>query len=120
MNRDMFYGNYQAGGFSEPNFMGPAPNMNMNMNMPMNMQPQGYNVSGSYQAFGPNVIPGNNMSNMNNANNQYNDYSNDYESRITKLERQVRRIDQRLRKLENSSITTLEEDLNDFTNVHMI
>ena len=42
------------------------------------------------------------------------------ENRITKLERQVRRIDQRLRKLENSNITTLEEDINDFTNIHMI
>ncbi len=116
MNRDMFYGNYQAGGFSEPNFMGPNPNMGMPI-----QQPQGYNVSGSYQAYGPNVIPGGNPNTNNmNTQNSYNTYNDDYENRITKLERQVRRIDQRLRKLENSSITTLEEDINDFTNIHMI
>lgn len=117
MNRDMFYGNYNAGGFSEPNFMVP----NQNMMVPQG-QPQGYNVSGSYQAYGPNVIPGAVPNNTNNINSQnsYNTYNDDYDNRITKLERQVRRIDQRLRKLENSNLTTLEEDLNDFTNVHMI
>lgn len=116
MNRDMIYGNYQAGGFAEPNFMGPNPNMGMGMPM---QQPQGYNINANYQAYGPNVIPGamnNNMSTQ----NSYNTYNDDYENRITKLERQVRRIDQRLRKLENSNITTLEEDINDFTNIHMI
>ena len=104
-NRDMFYGNYQAGGFSEPNF---------NMGMPNNFQPQGYNINANYQAFGPNVIPGA----SNNSNNTYG-YSDDYDQRITKLERQIRRIDQRLRKLENSS-TVLETEINDYTDIHMI
>jgi len=118
MNRDMFYGNYQAGGFSDPNYVGA----NQNMMMPMaNPQPQGYNVSGSYMGYGPNIIPGAAPNNNNmNSQNSYNTYNDDYDNRITKLERQIRRIDQRLRKLENSSITTLEEDLNDFTNIHMI
>ena len=70
--------------------------------------------------YGPNVIPGTVGTNNMNSQNSYNTYNDDYDNRITKLERQVRRIDQRLRKLENSSITTLEEDINDFANIHMI
>lgn len=108
-NRDMFYSNYQAGGFQEPNMM-MAP-------------PQGYNMTQNYQAYGPNVMPINNMNgNMGMQNTGNNSYIDEYDQRITKLERQIRRIDQRLRKLENSS--TIEEiniDSNNIdTNMYMI
>lgn len=109
-NRDMFYSNYQAGGFQEPNMM-------MQNNM-IPMQPQGYNINQNYQAYGPNVMP--NMMQNNNimSNTGTNTYVDEYDQRITKLERQIRRIDQRLRKLENSG--TLEEEINIDNNLYMI
>lgn len=110
-NRDMVYSNYQAGGFAEPNMM---PNM-----MPNNMMPQGYNMSSNYQAYGPNVIPMNNMNgNINTQNNGTNSYVDEYDQRITKLERQIRRMDQRLRKLENAG--TIDEEINIDNNLYMI
>jgi len=105
-NRDMFYSNYQAGGFQEPNFMP----------MPMG-QPSGYNINQNYQAYGPNVMPIGNQGNVNNNNNSYID---EYDQRITKLERQIRRIDQRLRKLENSGIANIDEEINIDSNMYMI
>lgn len=108
-NRDMFYSNYQAGAQMEPQmFMTP---------------PSGYNMSSNYQAYGPNVIPMQNM-NMNNQmvpqNNTYdNSYTDDFDNRITKLEKQVRRIDQRLRKLENSD-SILEDNTIVDSNLYMI
>jgi len=44
--------------------------------------------------------------------NQYNDYDNfnDYETRITKLERQIRSLDARISKLETN--TNLTEEIN--------
>lgn len=106
-NRDMYYGNYQAGGYQEPNFM-PG------------VQPGGYNINAQYQSFGPNAMPmpmpiENNMQNVPNNNN----YIDEYDQRITKLERQIRRIDQRLRKLENGA--TVDEDINIVdSNMYMI
>ena len=46
-NRDMFYSNYQAGGFQEPNMIYTPP--------------QGYNINQNYQAYGPNVMANPNM-----------------------------------------------------------
>lgn len=106
-NRDMIYSNYQAGGFAEPNFM-PAGPMG---------GPSGYNISGNYQAYGPNVMP---MVNQNNSNMTNNSYIDEYDGRITKLERQIRRIDQRLRKLENAGITNIDEEINIDSNMYMI
>lgn len=99
-NRDMFYSNYQAGGYNTPNMM---------------MEPQGYQINSNYQAFGPNVMPLNNNYNLNNNENTYID---EYDQRITKLERQIRKLDQRLRKLENTNI--VEEDINIDSNMYMI
>jgi len=101
-NRDMFYGNYQTGGFTEPNFM------------PM-QGPSGYNMNASYQAYGPNVMPNNNVPNNNMI---YGTNTNDYDERITKLERQIRRIDQRLRKLENAG--SIDEDITIDNNLYTI
>lgn len=116
-NRDMIYSNYQAGGFAEPNMM-----QNNMPNMMPNMMPQGYNLSSNYQAYGPNVIPTNNMQGNNMMqNNQTNSYIDEYDQRITKLERQIRRMDQRLRKLENAGITgNIEEEINIDNNLYMI
>lgn len=106
-NRDMFYSNYQAGGFQEPNFI-PAGPMG---------GPSGYSLNQNYQAYGPNVMP---ISNQNNVSTGNNSYIDEYDNRITKLERQMRRIDQRLRKLENAGITNLDEEINIDSNMYMI
>ena len=68
-NRDMFYQNYQAGGFG---------------NVPM---PSGYNINSQYEAYGPNVFQN----------------ENPYEERISRIEKQIRNINQRLEKLELSN-----------------
>lgn len=106
----MMYSNYQAGGFTEPQFI----------------PPQGYNINTEYQAYGPNVIPMNNMNGMNNMNmmnnqDNTNTYIDEYDQRITKLERQIRRIDQRLRKLENAGTAVpLDEEINIDNNLYML
>ncbi len=71
-NRDMFYQNV-AQGYQNPGMFIP---------------PQGYNLNTQYQAYGPNVIPQNDIN------------TNEYESRISRLERQVKNLDSRLQKLE--------------------
>ena len=56
----------------------------------------GYNINTEYQAYGPNILPG-----------QYNQIEqNEYEQRISKLERQVKNLDIRLQKLEQENIST--------------
>ncbi len=79
-NRDMFY-----------------QNTNTSYNNPgMFIPPSGYNINTEYQAYGPNVLP-----------NQYtNQDTNEYEQRISKLERQVKNLDIRLQKIEQESIDT--------------
>lgn len=81
-NRDMFY-----------------QNTNTSYNSPgMFIPPSGYNINTEYQAYGPNVLP-----------NQYtNQDTNEYEQRISKLERQVKNLDIRLQKIEQESINTDE------------
>ena len=98
-NRDMFYSNYQAGGFQEPNMIYTPP--------------QGYSINQNYQAYGPNVMSNPNMQNMQSTPNTY---MNEYDERISKLERQIRSLDQRIRKLENNSSI---EEVND-SNLYMI
>ena len=56
----------------------------------MYIPPSGFNMNSEYQSYGPNVIP-----------NNIND--NEYENRIQKLERQVKNLDTRLQKLENTN-----------------
>lgn len=88
-DRDMFYSDYQCGSFNNPN---------------MGMQPQGYMMNQQYQAFGPNMIPNNYNNNYNNS--MYNmDIIDELESRVSKLETQIRRIDNRISKLESFSST---------------
>lgn len=78
-NRNMFYQNVNQG-YSAPG--GYIP-------------PSGYNINSQYQAYGPNVIP-------DNYNQNYNYQSNNYEERISTLEKQIRNLDARVQKLESS------------------
>ena len=80
-NRDMFY-----------------QNTNTSYNNPgMFIPPSGFNMNSEYQAYGPNVLP-------NQYNNNYD--NNEYEQRISKLERQVKNLDTRLQKLEQETLNT--------------
>lgn len=100
-NRDMVYGNYNAGAFSEPQYI----------------PPQGYNINTQYQAYGPNVmVPSGNMNYGNMTNNTYVD---EYDQRISKIERQIRNLDARLKKLETGS-TNLTDDTIVDSNLYMI
>ena len=108
MNRDMYYGSYQGGAYQNPSFLP--------------LEPSGYNINANYQAFGPNVIPFANQNNVPNTNNTYNNsYIDEYDTRISKLERQISRVDQRLRRLETTtgSVTNIEET-NNFSNIELI
>ena len=78
----MFYGNYQAGGVIDQNYINP---------------PSGYNVNSSYQAFGPNMNP-----NMN--------FDNDYENRISNLEKQIRSLNQGVERLESLKESSVNND----------
>ena len=102
-NRDMFYGNYQAGAFQDPNvFVTP---------------PSGYNINTQYQAFGPNLVNQGQVP-MQNNNNYQGTYVDEYDQRITKLERQIRSLDQRIRKLETGD--NFIEDNTSESNMYMI
>ena len=69
-------------------------NTNMSYNNPgMFIPPSGYNMNTEYQAYGPNILPNN---------------DNDYENRISRLERQVKNLDNRLQKLENANTDTTD------------
>ncbi len=94
-NRGMFYSNYQAGGFNDPN-----------------MIPNTYNINSQYQAYGPGVNPGMMMPSQ-----EYGE-TNDYNERLTKIERQIRNLDQRIRKLETS--TTIDDNSINDSNLYMI
>ncbi len=75
-NRDMFYQN-TMGSVNNPGMFIP---------------PNGYNYQTQYQAYGPNL------------NNPNMVETNEYEERISKLERQVKVLDTRLQKLESTAI----------------
>lgn len=81
-NRDMVYGNYNMGAYTEPQFIPPS----------------GYNVNTSYQMYGANIMP----------NDNYNNVNDTIESRINRIERQIKNIDSRLKKLESNSISNEE------------
>lgn len=87
--RDMFYSDYQAGGFVQP-------------------QPQGFYTNQQYQAFGPNVIPNNMQATQNQT------YTADYEDRFNKIENAIRKLDARLSKLEAGQTETLELNNNSY------
>lgn len=86
-NRDMFYQNYNQGAYAPPQFM-PA---------------SGYNMSSQIQQFGPNLVPEQISS--------YNNYDNNFEERISRIEKQIRNLDARLDKLESQNITSETENI---------
>lgn len=98
--------------FSESSFQSYNPNINT-MGAGMNqMQPQMPFQSGSnYFYQGP--MPNNYNTNMN---------SNDIESRLAKIERQLNRMDYRLSKLENgtTNISTTEDYEINNSNMYML
>ena len=100
-NRDMFYQNINQG-YSNPGMFIP---------------PSGYNLNSQMQAYGPNIMNPNmyNMQNPNMVGEQMGvfDENNEIYERISKLERQIKNLDARLQKLENTS-----NEVND--NVYMI
>ena len=87
----MYYQNYNSGGYIGPNNRAP---------------PQNYGQSYNYTAYGPNVYPPQENMNM----NMY-DMGPDYETRISTLERQIRKLDARIDRLESASNTLLEDDI---------
>lgn len=113
-NRDMIYGNYQAGAYQEPNMIyTPA---------------QGYNINTQYSAFGPGVYQGNQNMMQPNMNagyqnsaysNGYGSYIDEYDERISKIERQIRSLDQRIRKLEANNTNIDDNSIND-SNLYML
>lgn len=103
-NRDMFYSNYQAGGFQDANMIYNPPSA--------------YNINSQYSAFGPGVMPGNQMINQGMyASNNYG--VNDIDERITKIERQIRNLDQRIRKLETTN-SFIDNNTIEDSNLYMI
>lgn len=80
-NRNMFYQNVQEG-FQNPGMFIP---------------PSGYNMNSQYQYYGPQ----NQMNGFDNPNNEY-------EDRISRLERQVKNLDSRLQRLENINTETTD------------
>ena len=80
-NRGMFYQNIEQG-YNNPGMFIP---------------PNGYNLNTQYQAYGPNMMQ-----------NTIQNDENEYENRISKLERQVKNLDSRLQKLENANTDTTD------------
>lgn len=100
--------------FAESSYM----NQSTFPNMPVANQPfgmQAYANQGFYA--GPQGIPNNyNIDSSGNTNNMN---MNDYESRLSKIERQLNRIDARLSKLENNNYYTTE-DVDTTNNIYMV
>ena len=90
MKRNMIYSNTQSGGYFNP--------------MMNYMIPSGFQGTNNYMAYGPNVVPGM----MPNEYQEQNEDEN-YEQRISKLERQVRKLDARISKIESSSDILLND-----------
>lgn len=104
--------------FQESGFMSQTsyPNPNLNIaNSPFTTQ------SFSNQGFyaGPQItMPTNYNTQIPQNTNYSNDYYSDIEARLSKIERQINRIDVRLQKLENGSFYTTDDV--DTNNVYMI
>ena len=86
-NRDMFYQNYNQGAYAPPQVIPPS----------------GYNINSQYQAYGPNVVP----QQMEN----YSNYDNNFEERLSRVEKQIRNLDSRLQKLESTTQVTETESI---------
>ncbi len=92
--------------FGESNFQSYNPNLNGTP------APGPYQMASNYFYQGPNPTPNNyNTDNM----------SNDIESRLAKIERQLNRMDYRLSKLENNgNVITADDIETNTTNMYML
>jgi len=100
--------------FAESSYQSYNPNINMQPNMQPQMQGAPYQTASNYfyQGPAPSAMPTN-----------YNTYNNtnDIESRLAKIERQINRIDYRLSKLENANnIITSDDFDNTNSNMYML
>lgn len=95
--------------FTEANMSYSGYNPNMNM-VPNNMP---YQAGSSYNSYfsGPNM--------MNAPMNQYND-TNNIDSRLAKIERQINRLEHRVSKLESTNTTYITEDIDSSGNMYML
>lgn len=103
--------------FEQSSFYSGASFNNPPMNTPY--MTGSYSNQGYYA--GPNTgIPMNYNTNMG-TNSNYNDnYYNDIESRLSKIERNISRLDARITKLENSNNYYTTDDLESTNNVYML
>ena len=108
-DRNAFF--QEAGYFNQSSI--PTPNMNV-ANAPFATQSQSSFYAGPVPAMNYNTQPG---INANIATPNY-DFS-DIESRLSKLERQVNRIDARVTKLESMNLYPTEE-IDTTTNMYMV
>lgn len=108
-DRDMFYSDYNYGGYVTPN-----PYMNMmgpNMyqqNTNMISSPNMFNANSNMMAAGPNVV----LPNTPNMNINTNENVDNYESRISKLERDVKKLESRVNKLESEINPSTDIEVN--------
>lgn len=95
--------------FTETNTQTMMQQPPMSQGMPGAGANMPYQASNSYFYSGPNLP------------NNYNTPTNDIESRLAKIERQINRIDHRLTKLENNANTYTTEDFDSTsTNMYMV
>ena len=87
----------------------PTPNM-MQMPKPNMMPYQAAQNSSSFYA-GPDIPMNTYPGNMTN---------NDYDNKISRLERQIQKLDSRITKLENSAFNESSDDININSNMYMI
>ena len=109
-DRNAFFS--EAGYFNQTNI--PTPNMNM-VNTPFTTQSQTSFYAGPTANMNYNA-----QTNMNpNLNSMVNYDFSDIESRSSKIERQINRLDARVSKLENMSLYPTEE-IDTTTNMYMV
>lgn len=115
-NRDMFYSDYNYGGYTTPMpnmMMQQAPNI-VNQSANMISTPNMFNQSANMMASGPNIaVPFNN-------NEQMMYQNNDIESRISKLEHEVKRLESKVTKLENEISINNTPDVEVNSSMYMI
>ena len=102
-DRNAFFESSQYSSSFTPSMM---PNMNMQQMMPY----QAASNSSSFYA-GSDMPMNTYPANMN---------SNDYDAKISRLERQMQKLEARISKLENSYLSTSNDDVNVTSNMYMI
>ena len=106
-DRDMYYNSYGYGGFTPNAMPGGFPQM-MNTGMPNQMYPA------------MNTGMGSSMSGSMPANNYANSQFNDMNERVSRLERQVKHLDQRLTRLETPYANTNNFNQEPDNNMYMM